>query len=227
MSAGEAGLLVLLGAVIFLDRWPVFQTMVSRPIVVGPVVGVILGDSSAGALWGAVFETIYLGLMPVGAARVPDASLAALVGTSVAVQGRLDGVEAAVFAVAAGFAAGLLGERVDRWHRAWNGRTAERVARAVAGGDLSAPGRGIAAAIFRGAVVGALLSAVTLTLALAALEAVETTWLVGPVSKDAVRMIAVAAAAVAGARLFSSDGMQRAILGTGVVAGALAVWGAA
>lgn len=226
MSVGEAGLLVLLGAVTFLDRWPVFQTMVSRPIVVGPIVGAILGDPSAGVFWGAVFETIYLGLMPVGAARVPDASLAALVGTTVAVLGRLDGVEAAVFAVAAGFAAGLLGERVDRWHRAWNGRTAEHVARAVAGGDLSAPGRGIAAATLRGAVAGALLSAVALTVALLALEAVEATWLLGPVSKDAVRMIAVAAAAVAGVRLFVSDRLQRAILGVGVVAGALVAWGA-
>ncbi|MDX1623291.1 MAG: PTS sugar transporter subunit IIC [Gemmatimonadota bacterium] len=227
MSGIEVGLLVLFGAVVFLDTWPAVQTMISRPLVVGPVVGWILGEPAAGAFWGAVFETLYLGSMPVGASRVPDAGLASLVGTVVAIQGRLDGVEAAVLAVGFGLAAGVAGERVDRWHRTWNGRTAERIARSVAGGDPDAPGRGIVVALLRGGAFGAVQTAVAVALALAALDLVETTWVAGRLPTWIVRVVAVAAAAMAGARLFVRQRIHRIAWSAGLVAGALVAWGAA
>ncbi|HET6340642.1 MAG TPA: PTS sugar transporter subunit IIC, partial [Gemmatimonadota bacterium] len=80
MGLPEWLLLGALGALVFLDAWPVGQTMLSRPIVAGPLAGAILGAPAEGVFWGAVFEAVYLGVLPVGAARYPDAGLAALVG---------------------------------------------------------------------------------------------------------------------------------------------------
>ncbi len=55
--------------------------MISRPIVVGALVGWIGGDPGSGLLLGSILEMVYLDIMPVGAAHFPDSGLAAVVGT--------------------------------------------------------------------------------------------------------------------------------------------------
>jgi len=126
MTGLEVTLLVVTGAVLTLDRWPVLQTMASRPLVVGPLVGFVLGDVENGVLWGAVFEIAFLGILPVGAARYPNETIATVVGTTVAIVGARAGAIPAGWAVAAGLAAAWVGERADRLHRRWNGRLAAR-----------------------------------------------------------------------------------------------------
>ncbi|MGH7564716.1 MAG: PTS sugar transporter subunit IIC [Gemmatimonadota bacterium] len=200
MGLLEWSILAAIGAVIFLDAWPMGQTMLSRPIVAGPLTGLALGAPGEGAFWGAVFEAVYLGVLPVGAARYPDAGLAALVGTAVAVA--VEGTEAAGYLVAAAVAAGELGERATRIQRHWNGRAATRVRRRVSEGDLGAPGRAIAAAVARGALIGASISILAVALAMAGLALVEGTVWSGPVSRGGLRMAALAAVAVSGGRLF-------------------------
>ncbi len=200
MDLLEWSILATIGAIVFLDAWPIGQTMLSRPIVTGPLAGLALGDPGEGAFWGAVFEAVYLGVLPVGAARYPDAGLAALVGTVVAVAG--PGTEAAGYLVAVAVVAGELGDRVTLIQRRWKGRAAMRVRRRVAEGDLRAPGRAIAGALARGAVIGATISIVAVTLALAGLAIVEGTVWSGPVSREWLRMAALAAVAVSGGRLF-------------------------
>ena len=115
MGLPEWILLGLLGAILFLDAWPVAQTMVSRPIVAGPLTGIVLGAPAEGVFWGAVIEAVYLGVLPVGAARYPDAGLAALVGTALAI--RADGAESAVYLVAAALAAGAIGDWTSAFQR--------------------------------------------------------------------------------------------------------------
>ena len=92
MTGMQAGLLVGVGAVAFLDQWPALQAMISRPIVIGPVVGAILGAPAEGVLWGAALEAMQLAVLPVGAARYPDAALAGLLGTTAALTGMAGGV---------------------------------------------------------------------------------------------------------------------------------------
>ena len=223
MSFPEWVLLGALGAAVFLDAWPVGQTMLSRPIVVGPLAGLILGTPAEGVFWGAVFEAVYLGVLPVGAARYPDAGLAALVGTVVASQG--GGEETAVYLVAMALAAGLVGDWTSGFQRRWNGRAAATVRNRVAAGDLSAPGRAIAAATARAALLGAVAAVGSVTVALAGLQFVEGTVWAGAASREVVRLAGLAAVVVSAGRLFLERRSGRFAWMAGLVAaGGAAAW---
>ncbi len=72
----------LLLAFLSLDVSAVGQFMVSRPIVVGPLVGLLTGHADLGLELGALVELIWLGDVPVGAHLPLDLSM--LAGLSVA-----------------------------------------------------------------------------------------------------------------------------------------------
>jgi mannose/fructose/N-acetylgalactosamine-specific phosphotransferase system component IIC len=226
MTAIEAGALIGFGAVAFLDQWPVLQSMISRPIVIGPVVGAILGDPGGGVLWGAVLEAMQLAVLPVGAARYPDAALAGLLGTTAAVTGAADGVYPAAWAVAIALAAGWGGDTVGRAQRRWNGRTAERVRARVAAGHLEAPGRGIAVALIRGAAIGAAQVAVGLAIVAAGSWLLRGSPWAGPLDARGLRIAAGAMIAVGGVRAFGLGRRRAVALGLGVAMGVgLVAWG--
>jgi mannose/fructose/N-acetylgalactosamine-specific phosphotransferase system component IIC len=219
MTGWQAASLVALGAIAFLDQWPAVQSMLSRPIVVGPVVGWILGAPADGVLWGAAFETMLLAIQPVGAARYPDAALAGLVGTTAAIAGAAAGVYPAAFAVAVAAAAGWAGDVLGRLPRRWNARTAAAVRARVAEGSLSAPARGIAAALARSAALGALQAAAGLAVVLAGVALLAGSPWSGPLDAHAVRLAAAAMAAVAGARALGLGRKRAASLVIGAAAG--------
>jgi mannose/fructose/N-acetylgalactosamine-specific phosphotransferase system component IIC len=75
--------LALLGAVVGLDIASWAQAMISRPIVAGPVAGLLLGDPEAGFWAGAVLEVLSLRQLPVGASRYWDTGPAAVAATAV------------------------------------------------------------------------------------------------------------------------------------------------
>lgn len=227
MTGLELALIVLLGVVLFLDHWPAVQTMASRPIVGGSLVGVVLGAPIEGVLWGAALEAVYLGVLPVGAARYPDVAAAGIVGTAIALAGREAGLYPAGLAVALAIAAGRLGEWVGQGQRRWNGRLAVRVREQVAAGDLRAPGRALALALARCAGLGAAVTGVMLALGLALLHVLGGTPWSGTLPPRAVAASALAIGAVAGARLFVGQRRRAAALGAGVALGAgIAWWGA-
>lgn len=71
-----------------LVQWDVYgwgDTMISRPIVVGMLMGLALGDLTTGLVVGATIEFMYLGLLPVGAAVPPDATMATSIAASLAI----------------------------------------------------------------------------------------------------------------------------------------------
>jgi hypothetical protein len=223
MTFGEWALMALLGAVLFLDQWPALQSMASRPIVAGLLVGVVLGAPAEGAFWGAVFEAMFLGVLPVGATRYPDAAAAAIAGTAVAILGRTDGLYPAGLAVAVAAATGHLGQTVAEWQRRWNGRAAARASARVAVGDLSAPGREIVAALTRAAGLGAAQTMVAVGAGLLVLWLIGGTPWVAPLPSRAVALVGLAAAAVAGHRLFGRERWTAVALGV-VGGGAIVVW---
>ncbi len=55
-----------------LDRMAAMQTMFSRPIVVAPLTGFVLGNPMVGLQIGALLELLWLGRLPVGASIPPD-----------------------------------------------------------------------------------------------------------------------------------------------------------
>ncbi|MFN2384238.1 MAG: PTS sugar transporter subunit IIC [Gemmatimonadota bacterium] len=219
-----------LGAVVFLDQWPAVQAMVSRPLVVGSLAGLLLGAPADGALWGAVFEVAFLAIQPVGAARYPDAGLAALAGTTVALVGlrevsRAGGepVYPAVLAVAVALGAGALGEWAGGWHRRRNGVTAARVQSQVAVGDLGAPGRAVLIALARGALIGAVVTLLSLIGGLAGLALAQDVG-AGLLSAAGLRLPAVVVAAVVGVRLFLRGPSSRLAWVGGAAGGAALAW---
>jgi mannose/fructose/N-acetylgalactosamine-specific phosphotransferase system component IIC len=96
-----------LGALLELDNFRFGQFMVSRPIVLGPILGWFLGDAGRGALLGAAVEALTLESLPIGP-KVP-----------------INGTIAACAAVWVAFAAdapgfGLAGGLALGWAFAWS-----------------------------------------------------------------------------------------------------------
>ncbi|WAC12651.1 PTS system mannose/fructose/sorbose family transporter subunit IID [Dyadobacter pollutisoli] len=60
-------------------------TLLSRPLVLGPLVGLVLGDIQQGIIIGATLELIFMGNIKVGAAIPPDVITGGVLGTAFAI----------------------------------------------------------------------------------------------------------------------------------------------
>jgi mannose/fructose/N-acetylgalactosamine-specific phosphotransferase system component IIC len=126
MTAGEVGLLALVGGLLALDRTAAAQFGLSQPIAAGPLVGWLLGDAPGGLLVGGLLQLLYAGALPIGASVPPDEGAATLVAAATAVVGaRLDPVEPRApallaIAVLAGLATGEVARGLDIWVRRTN-----------------------------------------------------------------------------------------------------------
>ena len=60
-------------------------TLLSRPLVLGPLVGLVLGDLEQGIIIGATLELIFMGNIKVGAAIPPDVITGGVLGTAFAI----------------------------------------------------------------------------------------------------------------------------------------------
>ena len=79
----EIILISLLGGVLCLDR--VFiQAMVSRPVVIAPLIGLFLHNPYAGLIIGAFVELIWIDRIPIGTYIPPNDSITAVAATSTA-----------------------------------------------------------------------------------------------------------------------------------------------
>jgi PTS system mannose-specific IIC component len=72
------------GGLLCLDR--VFiQTMISRPVVIAPLIGLLLHNPYAGLVIGAFVELIWIDRIPIGTYIPPNDSITAVMATSTAV----------------------------------------------------------------------------------------------------------------------------------------------
>lgn len=165
MSAWQLGVLLGWGVVTALDLVTVLQSMVARPLVAGTVAGAILGDPASGVLVGMILELFALEVLPVGGARYPDFGPAAVAG-AVAV------AHAPLPAIGPGVAVGLLVAYVGDWSivavRRWNTVRVHAAAAALDAGDLRTISQVQLSGIVRDAFRAAVLTAGGLGLALAA-----------------------------------------------------------
>ena len=76
---------VLAGAVLWMDRVFLFQSMMSRPMIMGPLIGLVMGDLKAGLFVGVSLELLWLNSPPVGAYLPNDESFCAAIAVPVAV----------------------------------------------------------------------------------------------------------------------------------------------
>ncbi len=124
-------ILGLVAGLAAIERKGFLQAMLSRPIVLAPLTGWALGDTSAGMLFGPVLELLWLGAVNLGAAVPAHEALgtAAVVGSAV-MAARQVGVHVvdrpaiATLAVLLAVPAALIGRAGERAAEAWNGRIA-------------------------------------------------------------------------------------------------------
>lgn len=128
-------LLAVVGAVVALDSVQVGQVMISRPIVVGPLSGAILGDVETGLWVGALTELVWISILPVGAYTPPDSTLATFAAVAAAVPWG-GGAPAVAAGIAVGVPVGVVGRRVDMRLRHRMTRTSERVSAALEAGRI-------------------------------------------------------------------------------------------
>ncbi len=83
IMAGVLG--VLAGAALWMDRVFLFQFMVSRPVIMGPLIGLVMGDPRVGIMVGASLELLWLNSPPVGAYLPHDESFCTAVAVPVAI----------------------------------------------------------------------------------------------------------------------------------------------
>ncbi|SES84335.1 PTS sugar transporter subunit IIC [Anaerobranca gottschalkii] len=78
-------LAALISAITYIDATAVGQTMISRPIVSAPIIGLILGDLQTGILVGVLLELLWVGTLPVGATVPPESTFAAVNTVAIAI----------------------------------------------------------------------------------------------------------------------------------------------
>ena len=117
-------------AALELDAVLIAQTLVSRSLVTGSVLGALTGKAQAGVLFGAAFELLSLCDLPVGGCLTWSASVAAGTATVLASSGTSFSL-----CFAGGVAAGVLHSRLEALERARRASTGDALARqAEAGG---------------------------------------------------------------------------------------------
>lgn len=91
------GQAVLIGIVAFIGflECGVGNSMIQRPIVMGPLVGLVLGDLQTGLQVGATLELAFMGTQAIGAALPPEITAGGILGTAFAITTG-GGVDAAV-----------------------------------------------------------------------------------------------------------------------------------
>ena len=77
----EIILVMTLGGLAALDKTEAYQTMLSQPLVIGLIVGLILKDLQTGIKIGILLQLIYLWVLPIGSAVFPDPAIGGTVGT--------------------------------------------------------------------------------------------------------------------------------------------------
>ena len=78
---------ILIGIVAFIGflECGLGNSMIQRPIVMGPLVGMVLGDFQTGLVVGATLELAFMGNVTIGAALPPEITAGGILGTALAI----------------------------------------------------------------------------------------------------------------------------------------------
>lgn len=127
-----------------LDRTAALQIMISRPLVAGPMVGVLLGDVMTGLTVGMLLELLWLSRMPVGVNILHDDTQVAVGATtlSIALTGTLGNGPGLIFcSLLVALPLGKIGQSVERMVRKRNQLLTFAAQRSLASGKLPSIGR--------------------------------------------------------------------------------------
>lgn len=105
----QALLLGILAGFAMWDGRVAGQTMFERPLVTGPIVGLILGDLQTGIIMGASVELVMMGIAGIGASTPPDVVSGGILSTAFAILSGLDTGTAVALALPVATLGQLLG----------------------------------------------------------------------------------------------------------------------
>ena len=113
-------LLGVLGGVLALDGTSFGQFMLSRPLIAAVLAGIVTGSPQAGIVIGVLLEALQLAVLPVGAARYPEAAPAAVASAGAYAGAAVDVPVALMAAVVFSMAWGRVGGTTVEWLRRTN-----------------------------------------------------------------------------------------------------------
>lgn len=92
---------ILLGVVAFIAQldYATGDSMISRPLVTGVAVGLVMGDLKAGIIMGATLELAFIGMFSVGASIPPEVITGGILGVAFAISAHAGASEALVLAL--------------------------------------------------------------------------------------------------------------------------------
>jgi Phosphotransferase system, mannose/fructose/N-acetylgalactosamine-specific component IIC len=79
-------LVAAISAAIYLEGRIGGQHMLDRPIIIGPVVGLIMGDFTTGLIIGGQLELVWMGLVGIGTATPPDVVVGSALATALSIK---------------------------------------------------------------------------------------------------------------------------------------------
>lgn len=79
-------LVALVAALVYMESRIGGQHMLDRPIIIGPLVGLIMGDINTGLFIGGQLELIWMGLVGIGTSTPPDVVVGSALATALAIQ---------------------------------------------------------------------------------------------------------------------------------------------
>lgn len=157
-------------SLINLDATAIAQTMISRPIVVSPLIGAVIGllngdvvsGAKAGVIIGVLLEFFWINLLPLGSSVPPNATISSSVATTVVCYLSMGGqIESYLITTGLiyGVCCGYVGGKGDTWIRALNAKLVNKAEAFVENGELSVINRLNLQAIGVSILVNALLCA--------------------------------------------------------------------
>jgi len=160
------------GGILCLDR-VVMQTMISRPIVAAPVIGLILGDPYTGLIAGAFIELFWLDRLPIGAYIPPNDTMAAILITASSIESShlLGDISQGLIALSVLIFVpfGVLAQRMELRISQGNEKLTREALEDAARGDIRSVGRKHLFAILRTYLLSALFILVALPIGIAAM----------------------------------------------------------
>lgn len=85
MTTIQIVFLSLFIAALILENYGYGYWMISRPVIGGPILGLIMGDIQTGLIVGGSVELMFMGVLPIGGSVPPNAQIAGLIGTAFAI----------------------------------------------------------------------------------------------------------------------------------------------
>ncbi len=215
--------LLLIGSWAALDGTSVGQIMISRPLVVGVVSGLILGDAAAGLMVGALLEGVHLADIPSGGVRLPEPGPATVGAVVAAVS--MGGAGGLAVGVALGGVLALAGGRTVYALRELNIRILGMGGEGESAGASALHPRRHLLCIAADAARGLGVTAIGIGCALALPRGIAERW---PLDGSGTFLLLLLPGAIAAGALLKSwkavEGRSAGIFALGATAGLLAAW---